>query len=119
MATSSQPSGTDKARERDADILKRLKEYRQQNNPGVKMANGAGFGTVNRLFGPAKGIKKELLRLHPSGKKACSDDLVEKAKKLNLTFRTFRDNYWYGYSRGGFTSKFVIKSGANIKASFE
>ena len=27
------------------------------------MANGAGFGTVNRLFGPAKGIKKELLRL--------------------------------------------------------
>ena len=84
MATSSQPSDTDKARERDADILKRLKEYRQQNKPGVKMANGAGFGTVNRLFGPAKGIKKELLRLHPSGKKACSDDLVEKAKKLNL-----------------------------------
>ena len=75
-----QVSGTDKAR--DLKFLKKLEKYRTRSR-GSSRAN-AGFGLAKKLRGAAKGVHVELLRLNPSGKQLCSDNLIEKAKAQGL-----------------------------------
>ena len=77
-----QVSGTDKAR--DLKFLKKLEKYRTRSR-GSSRAN-AGFGSAKKLRGAAKGVHVELLRLNPSGKQLCSDNLIEKAKAQGLRF---------------------------------
>jgi len=70
------PVGTDKGR--DEALLKKLEQYRRSTRKEIK--NG-GFGQLGpKLHGAALGVRTELLRLHPSGRKLCSDSLIEKQR---------------------------------------
>ena len=73
-------SGTDKAR--DLKFLKKLEKYKSRSR-GSSRAN---LGLAKKLKGAAKGVHVELLRLNPSGKQLCSDNLIEKAKAHGLRF---------------------------------
>ena len=77
-----QGSGTDKAR--DLKFLKKLENTRAAHE-GSSRAN-LGLSSVKKLKGAAKGVHVELLRLNPSGKQLCSDNLIEKAKAHGIRF---------------------------------